>query len=70
MTEKFDTFIFFHEENLEKTIIHSRFVSSMWKSEKDSRITEASEAFIYDKRFPRGKHHRGEGKYTLLLNMY
>ena len=34
------------KHNLKKSFIHSCFVSSVWKSDRDSRITEASKAFI------------------------
>ena len=37
---------------------------------RDSWITEAIEAIIITVKVSRGKHHRGEGKYTLLLNLY
>ena len=36
---------------------------------RDSQITKASKAFIITADIPRAKHHRGDGKYTLLLNL-
>ena len=51
-------------------IIHSCFVSSMWKRGRqlDNR---GKQGFHHQQsRFLRGKHHRGKGKYTLLLNLY
>ena len=51
--------------NYFKDIIHSRFISSMWRSKRDRQITEISEAVILQLGSLKGKHHRGKGKYSV-----
>ena len=44
-------------------------LSVLFVKVRDSQITKASKAFIITADIPRAKHHRGDGKYTLLLNL-
>ena len=41
-----DTMYFYHVSSQQNLFIHFRFVSSVWKSNRDSRITNGSKTFI------------------------
>ena len=74
-SKKYDHYVIvlpFHDPSLmfpnnRKHAIHSHSQSVPCIKVRDSRITKVSKALIITVQIPKGKHHRGKGKYNLLL---